>query len=515
MAERVDVCIVGSGFGGSIAAWRLAELYRAADQDAERRRARARRAPRAHRLPPVDGRRPPLRRLRADPGRRARRSSIANLVGGGSNLYLAASLRSPSETFERTDHHPDDGPRRRIWPRALSRQHARPLLRPRRGGAAGPPALLEGGLEVGRGVGGDAARGRAHLRPRPGRDRLRALRRRQVVLHGLRLRRQELADHQLPALGRAPRGRGAAAGPGRRGRARRARGPTAGSSAAVAVDPETKQPADPGRDRVQGRDPRRGGDGDDRRSCCARARTAACRASPRTSARHLGVNGDHVAAVEVDPKKARIGARPAGLLRRLPQGQADHDDELRLLGRQARQPPRRHPLHPAGDPPLPAHQLPLRRRPDRRPRADLVGAREEALDLDLVPPHRDPGDGRGDPRRRVLRRAADRQRPPAAERRTGRDRPLQLPAVRAVGAGPRARPTRRSGGSASGAASGRFLKLAETPGVYASHPLGRLPDGRRRRLRRRRRRAARSSATRASSAWTPRSSRRASGSTRR
>ena len=34
MAERVDVCIVGSGFGGSIAAFRLAELYRAAEQDA-------------------------------------------------------------------------------------------------------------------------------------------------------------------------------------------------------------------------------------------------------------------------------------------------------------------------------------------------------------------------------------------------------------------------------------------------------------------------------------------------
>ena len=33
MAERVDVCIVGSGFGGSIAAWRLAELYTAAGED--------------------------------------------------------------------------------------------------------------------------------------------------------------------------------------------------------------------------------------------------------------------------------------------------------------------------------------------------------------------------------------------------------------------------------------------------------------------------------------------------
>jgi len=33
VSERVDVCIVGSGFGGSIAAWRLAELYRAADRE--------------------------------------------------------------------------------------------------------------------------------------------------------------------------------------------------------------------------------------------------------------------------------------------------------------------------------------------------------------------------------------------------------------------------------------------------------------------------------------------------
>src|SRR5712691_7565101 len=33
VSERVDVCIVGSGFGGSIAAWRLAELYRAAGEN--------------------------------------------------------------------------------------------------------------------------------------------------------------------------------------------------------------------------------------------------------------------------------------------------------------------------------------------------------------------------------------------------------------------------------------------------------------------------------------------------
>src|SRR5205823_5140726 len=34
--EQVDVCIVGSGFGGAISAWRLAELYRAAGVDPAR-----------------------------------------------------------------------------------------------------------------------------------------------------------------------------------------------------------------------------------------------------------------------------------------------------------------------------------------------------------------------------------------------------------------------------------------------------------------------------------------------
>ena len=68
MAERVDVCIVGSGFGGSISAYRLAELYRAAGQTPERARAGARPPPRAHRLPPVDGPRAPRRDLRPRPG---------------------------------------------------------------------------------------------------------------------------------------------------------------------------------------------------------------------------------------------------------------------------------------------------------------------------------------------------------------------------------------------------------------------------------------------------------------
>jgi choline dehydrogenase-like flavoprotein len=45
----------------------------------------------------------------------------ANGVGGGSNLYLAASLRSPRETFERRDRRVDDGEDRRMWPKAISR----------------------------------------------------------------------------------------------------------------------------------------------------------------------------------------------------------------------------------------------------------------------------------------------------------------------------------------------------------------------------------------------------------
>jgi enediyne biosynthesis protein E9 len=121
MAERVDVCIVGSGFGGSIAAWRLAELYRAADQHAsvvvlERGLRKGHRDFRqsmdVEHLSDVYG---------LIQGRGAQ-IVVANLVGGGSNLYLAASLRSPTETFERTDTHPDDGPRRRMWPQAISRR---------------------------------------------------------------------------------------------------------------------------------------------------------------------------------------------------------------------------------------------------------------------------------------------------------------------------------------------------------------------------------------------------------
>src|SRR6266498_3743329 len=125
MAEQVDVCIVGSGFGGSIAAWRLAELYRAADTEPSvvvlERGLRMghkdfRQSMDVDHLSNVYG-------LIQGEGAQI---VIANLVGGGSNLYLAASLRAPHETFERHDARPDDGPRRRMWPKAISRKTLNP-----------------------------------------------------------------------------------------------------------------------------------------------------------------------------------------------------------------------------------------------------------------------------------------------------------------------------------------------------------------------------------------------------
>ena len=134
MAERVDVCIAGSGFGGSIAAWRLAELYVAAGADPSKivvlERGRRfkhtdfKQSMDVHHLSSVydliqsvGG----TGTLLA-PGPNGGQVVTANMVGGGSNLYLAASIRSPTETFERRDHRADDGGDRRMWPRQISRR---------------------------------------------------------------------------------------------------------------------------------------------------------------------------------------------------------------------------------------------------------------------------------------------------------------------------------------------------------------------------------------------------------
>jgi enediyne biosynthesis protein E9 len=128
MTERVDVCIVGSGFGGSIAAWRLAELYQAAGQDPSvlvLERGVRKDQPDFRQSMDI-GHLSDCYALIQGEGQSGIKGSnaqvvVANLVGGGSNLYLAASLRAPSEIFERRDHRPDDGPDRRMWPAEISR----------------------------------------------------------------------------------------------------------------------------------------------------------------------------------------------------------------------------------------------------------------------------------------------------------------------------------------------------------------------------------------------------------
>ena len=129
MAERVDVCIVGSGFGGSIAAWRLAELYRAAGADAKNilvlERGRRFKHTEFRQSMAIDHLSGVYNLIQSTQGSGGQ-FVVANAVGGGSNLYLAASIRAPREIFERRDHAPDDGPDRRIWPSALSRSALNP-----------------------------------------------------------------------------------------------------------------------------------------------------------------------------------------------------------------------------------------------------------------------------------------------------------------------------------------------------------------------------------------------------
>ena len=103
----------------------------------------------------------------------------------------------------------------------------------------------------------------------------------------------------------------------------------------------------------------------------------------------------------VRPEEGPLAARPPGIPP-LPRGQADHHDDLRLLGRAPRPPLRRHPLQPPGDLPLVADQLPLRRRTGPGGRSLVVGPAEEAGDRELGQSHRAAGHGRGHPRRPVL-----------------------------------------------------------------------------------------------------------------
>jgi choline dehydrogenase-like flavoprotein len=122
VAERYDVVIAGSGFGGSIAAWRLAELYRAAGADPKgiavlERGNRFAKHTDFKQSMHIDHLSDVYLLIQGD----GAQIIVGNGVGGGSNVYLAASLRSPSETFERRDRRPGDGPDRRMWPNEISR----------------------------------------------------------------------------------------------------------------------------------------------------------------------------------------------------------------------------------------------------------------------------------------------------------------------------------------------------------------------------------------------------------
>src|SRR5919202_726232 len=178
MPERVDVCIVGSGFGGSITAFRVAELYRAAGVDPKRILV----LERGRRYKHTDFRQSMyighlanvynLTQSSGGPGTvgasgpQGCQMVTANAVGGGSNLYLAASLRAPSETFERRDHHPDDGPDRRMWPAELSRRSLNPFYaRAERGLRVSQPTWSQVSK-----AGGVSAAERRGVRVRPNRQ---------------------------------------------------------------------------------------------------------------------------------------------------------------------------------------------------------------------------------------------------------------------------------------------------------------------------------------------------------
>src|SRR3954449_8986053 len=122
MAEQVDVLIAGSGFGGSITAYRLAELYHAAGADPRSIVVLERGKRFGHRDFKQSMHVDHLSDVYNLVQGQGAQVVVGNAVGGSSNLYLAASLRSPSETFERRDRRPGDGDDRRMWPAAISRR---------------------------------------------------------------------------------------------------------------------------------------------------------------------------------------------------------------------------------------------------------------------------------------------------------------------------------------------------------------------------------------------------------
>ena len=340
MAERVDVCIVGSGL-------RRLDLRLPARRALPRGRADARAcwcssAGRRHQH--TDFRQSMdlehLSRIYGLVQGQGAQIVVGDGVGGGSNLYLAASLRSPTRDVRA----PRPPSRRRPGPAHVAEpdqpRDARPLLRAGRGGAARAAPDLEAGREVGRAVGQDARQRRPHVRPRAARDRPQPLHPGEVVPHRLHLRREELGHHELPR--RRPSRSGVAGAPQLAGGADRAerRAPLPLPPDRLRDRQRRRRPDPPAHrrrvpDRVQGADPVRGRDGQlaaaDALAPGAAEPVVAARQAPRHQRRPH--RGGRVRRAE--------GARRARAARLRPdlQGQPHLDDDVRLLDGQARATP--------------------------------------------------------------------------------------------------------------------------------------------------------------------------------
>ena len=270
----------------------------------ERARARARPALRPHRLPPVDGRRPPLRRLRADPGpggadrrRQPGRRRLEPLPGrlaalavGDLRAHGPPSRRRPAAADVAAGDQPQD-----------ARTATTPA--PRRGLRVRQPSWDE--VSKSGGVWAAMLREAGHTCDRVpvAIDFERCVDAKWCYTGCVFGAKNSLITNYLPSAER----RGVEVRPlvqVERGRAV--------VGAPVPLDRPRRQgrPGDEaghraGRDRVQGRDPRRrrAGHAADP-DALARQRRAARRSRP-TSAATSGVNGDHVAAIEVDSRKAK------------------------------------------------------------------------------------------------------------------------------------------------------------------------------------------------------------------
>ena len=406
MAERVDVLIAGTGFGGSIAAYRLAESYAAAGANPNAIVMLERGGDYGH----TDYKQSmDLEHL----------SKVYRLVQGQGGQFVTANARRRRvEPLPRRVHPLAAGDVRAARPQARRRARAPHV--------AGPDLARARSTRTTR-----ASRPRCACGARRGtRSRApAACGRRRSTPRATRATASRSPSHPsaastrsgaTPAASSARRTRSSRTTSPRRGRSacrcarswrcsrsgRRARGRGATSRPSPSSTPRTRQPSEHGRDRVQGARP--GDRRDERRAdphaLAQRPAVAVGARGPPPRLQRRPRRGDRVRPAP------RARGPQAARLRRLPQGPPDHDDDLRLLGRAARQPLRRHALQPPGDLPVDADELPLRRRPRPRGRPVVVGPAEEGGHRALGQPDRAAGDGRGHARRDVHARLPHRRR---------------------------------------------------------------------------------------------------------